>query len=139
MLQANFLSTDRALHVDLSMADIETPDSTGGVVAADIETANPNGSVVAAPEPSRHAAWNGRSKEIISRNPNSPDAGAEDVAVAEPVQRSRWWILCSCEVIGYFTAFAAIILLGIQDYWPMGPARVSHVCCGGYSSVYWGV
>ena len=65
MLQANFLSTDRALHVDLSMADIETPDSTGGVVAADIETANPNGSVVAARNPAgmRHGT-EGRKKSL---------------------------------------------------------------------------
>jgi hypothetical protein len=130
MLQANFLSTDRPLHVDLSMANIENPDSTGGVVAADIENANPNGSVVAVPKPSRHAVWNGRLEAIISGNPNGPSAGAEDVAVAEPVKRSRWWILCSCEVIGYFTVIAAIVLLGIQAFWPMGRARVAMIVVG---------
>lgn len=142
------LSTDRALHIDLSMADIENPNSTGGVVAADIENANPTGGVVVAPKPSRHVywAWNERLNTIIRGNPNAPCAGAEDVVVAEPVERSRWWILCSCEVIGYFTAIAAVVLLGIQDFWPMGPARVAMIVVGaialfvgGGSSVYSGL
>ena len=113
----------------------------------DIENPNCNGaSVVAAAEPSRHAiwAWNERLDAVISGIRNGADA--EDVALAEPVERSRWWILCSCEVIGYFTAFAAIILLGIQDYWPMGPTRVAMIVVGAialfigaFSSVYCGL
>ena len=91
---------------------------------ADTENPNSNGEVVAAPEPSRHAfwAWKVRLVAIIRGNPNGADA--EDAAVAEPVERSRYCFLWFWGVVAFFFAIVAAILLQVH-FRPTGLAHVA--------------
>ena len=96
---------------------------------ADIENPNSNAEVVAAPEPSRHAfwAWKERLVTIIRGNPNGADA--EDVAVAEPVERSRYCFLWFWGVVACFFAIVAAILLQVH-FRPTGLAHAALVLVG---------
>ena len=89
----------------------------------DIENPDPNDAAAVAAKPSRHAfwAWDERLDAVISGIRNGADA--ENVALAEPVERSRWWILCFWVMIALLIITVGSILHLIKEPWPEGRVR----------------